>query len=301
MSQYDTRRSADDYIPLGHELHARPLKDLYSVAARELLFPAPSIPLSDFPKLTVMTGGVRANEFTILCGATGSGKTTFCSNLSASMIRQGVKHFVASVETGATDYVKRVMSVLAGEDWNTGEEVARERLTEFHARHGRYMQSDRLVLSMYDNRFPVETLMADLATAYRDHGCQVAIVDNLNFFMEVCRANESVAEMDRVIHELIIFCKRVPIHVVMVMHPKKTDHGRVESEFDVKGSATAVQEAHNILLFNRPHPDLIKSGLATPDDREVKVAKMRRKGKFVHRRLILKGIDGVRYEEGEVV
>ena len=107
--------------------------------------------------------------------------------------------------------------------------------------------------------------------------------------------------MDRVIHELIIFCKHVEVHVIMVMHPKKTETGRVESEFDVKGSSTSVQEAQNVLLFNKPSDDMVKNGLATWRDREIKIAKMRRKGSAVGSKLLLTGVDGVLYKEGSLV
>ena len=143
--------------------------------------------------------------------------------------------------------------------------------------------------------------MADIAASVKLHGSKIAIIDNLNFFLEVTSQQNAVIEMDRVIHELIIFCKQVPIHVIMVMHPKKTDGGRVESEFDIKGSSTAVQEAHNVLLWNRPHPDLIKMGRASEGDRELKLAKMRRRGRYVHRRLIIKAKNGVQYYEGDLV
>ena len=100
--------------------------------------------------------------------------------------------------------------------------------------------------------------------------------------------------MDRVIHELILFCKRVDVHIIMVMHPKKTEGGRVVSEFDIKGSSTAVQEAHNIFLFNRARAT--KDGLVTPSDRELTLNKMRRRGSHVGKTLIF-GSTGTRYEE----
>ncbi len=293
--------SASKFIPEGHVPFARPIKALYADAHRELLLPAPAVALKEFPKLHQLTGGLRPYEFSILCGATGTGKTTLCANLSRDLSAQGEPHFIASVETGHTDFIKRVMSAFVGKDWNTGDPVELAQLKDFHAKFGNHFQNEKAWLSLYDNRFPVETLMADIAWMVEKQGARVAIIDNLNFFLDIRAAKDAIVEMDRVIHELILFCKQVPVHLIMVMHPKKTDCGRVESEFDIKGSSTAVQEAHNVFLFNRPHPDLIKAGIAHDSSRELMIAKMRRKGKFVRRRLILNSRDGVSYFEGEIV
>lgn len=288
----------EDYIR--DEPYAQNCQKTYLDASRELLLPHPSTPILDFSKFTKIIGGFRPKEFSILCGATGVGKTTLIANWSKSLFTQGVSHFVASVETGHTDFLKRVMSAYAGEDWNTGDPIPVEKLKIFHSQYGSMFQGDVMQLSLYDNRFSVETLMSDIAWMHKNKGIQVAFIDNINFFLEVTKAIDQIVEMDRVIHSLIIFCKQINVHIVMVMHPKKTEHGRVESEFDVKGSSTAVQEAHNIFLFNRPSQDLIDGGMAENGDRELKIAKMRRKGKSVGSRLVLKNVNGILYQEGGV-
>lgn len=293
--------SFEKYLPEEHTPHAESVDQLFYFAQSEFLTPFPSTQLKLFSKLNQMTGGLRSKEFTILCGSTGTGKTTLCANLSVDLLLQDVPQFVASVETGHTDYIKRMISALEGQDWNTGDPVPLEHLKFFNAKSGDKFRSKSLWLSLYDDRMQVETLLADLAFMVKHNGVKVAIIDNLNFFMEVTSASQSLVEMDRVIHELVIFCKKIPIHIIMVMHPKKTDHTRVESEFDVKGSSTAVQEAHNVFLWNRVHPDLVKAGIAQEGDRELMIAKMRRRGKYVRRRLIIRAKNTVQYIEGDVV
>lgn len=289
------------YLPEGHTPYARDLKETYFEAMAELPTPPPSVKFGRFQTMNLITGGLRPYEFTILCGATGTGKTTLCANISADLIEQKVPHFVASVETGHTDFVKRVMSAMFRHDLNTGDPVDVTKLKIFHEKHGEVFRNQKIQLSLYDNRTTVESLMYDIAFMVEHHGVKVAIIDNLNFFLEITSAANAIVEMDRVIHELIIFCKNVPVHIIMVMHPKKTDGGRVESEFDIKGSSTAVQEAHNVFLWNRPHPDLLEAGTAIEQERELMIAKMRRKGKYVRRRLLFGSFEGVSYTEGSLV
>lgn len=293
------------YTPESYKPHANDLGSLFVGANERLLFPAPSTILEGFPTLMKMTGGFRANEFSLLCGSTGSGKTTLCANFSRDLIASKTPHFIASVETGYYDYIQRIMSSQAGKDWNSGDPVPVEHLKDFYGKHADVFQAKNIHLSLYEDRFPVDTLMADINYFVEKEGIKIAIVDNLNFFIDVTSASNQVVEMDRVTHDLIIFCKQVPVHLILICHPKKTDHGRVDSEFDIKGSSTAVQEAHNIFLFNRISDDLREE--ISKDStyratnpacfRELKIAKMRRRGKYVGHRLLLKSSDGVSYQE----
>jgi len=282
------------------ELHAPKclnMREVYLQALEELAKPYPSILLNDWPAWNRMTGGFRTREFTILCGSTGAGKTTFLANMSAQLLKQGEKHFVLSVETGHTDFMKRVLSVLAGKDLNTGDPVSTEYLADIHAKNDKHLGSGVIEFSLYEDRVSVEQLMHDITFMVQHRNCKIAMIDNLNFFMEVTRASDTLVEMDRVIHELIIFCKKIDVHLVMVMHPKKTDSGRVESEFDIKGSSTAVQEAHNVFLFNRPKP---QEGSAYSSDRELTLRKMRRRGKHVGQTIVFAGLNTKYIEKGFV-
>jgi twinkle protein len=275
----------------------RPLKDVLNLACAELLAPYKSTHLGAWENFDRAIGGLRAREFSILCGSTGTGKTTLLANISMQLLLQRVKHYVASVETGDTDFCKRVLSALVNEDLNTGEKIELDRVRAFRKQYEAILENNEdLYLSIFDNRVSLELLLQDLERAHREHGCKIAMLDNLNFFMEVTAAQNQLIEMDRTIHELIMFCKRVDMHVIMVMHPKKTLNGRVESEFDIKGSSTAVQEAHNVFLFNRPSEE-DQCRFSHEVFRELKIAKLRRRGGFVGKRIMFKNLGSAYVEE----
>lgn len=276
--------------------------DALGQSFEDMLKPPGSVRMGDFPKFSYLTGGFRPKEFTILCGATGSGKTTLLANWSNALISENVPHFVASVETGRHDFIRRVISARVGEDWNTGDPIPIDRIKRSFGEHEiQRLQQAPLYLSLYENRFSVEQLIADIDFMVREKGVKIAMIDNLNFFMEVTRAQDQNIEMDRVVHELIIYCKSTNVHIIMVMHPKKTDGARVLSEFDVKGSSGAVQEAQNVLLWNRPDDKDIADGKITAKDRDLKIAKMRRRGVAVGSRVIFESLNGVSYREGEIL
>lgn len=269
-----------EQIPEGH---MRPLSKVAVDAYAELISPYPSFKFPMWPNFTKATGGIRTREFSILCGATGTGKTELLANISLQLLSHKIKHFVASVETGDTDYFKRILSAVVEEDLNTGDEVPYAKIQDIRKTHKHFLESDDIHLSIFDNRISLGLLIQELQIAHDKFGCQVAILDNLNFFLEVTTSQNAIIEVDRVIHELIMFCKRTNMHVIMVMHPKKTENGRVESELDIKGSSTAVQEAHNVFLWNRP-----KDEFTFPHEkyRELTIAKMRRNGKYVRKKIM---------------
>lgn len=281
------------------------LRDAVIDGVESLVHPPESIRIASMPIFDQAIGGLRPREFTILCGSTGVGKTTFIANLSAELVNQQTPHLVASVETGHLDFFRRVASVWMQQDLNTGEPVSAQTIKELSRSHFSKLNSAYLQLALYENRTTVESLMHDMITAHEKFGTKIAIIDNLNFFMEVTRSADTLIEMDRVIHELIIFCKQVDMHVIMIMHPKKNAANardtRVESEFEIKGSSLAVQEAHNVFLLNRPRQEDVDSGSAHPTDREIKIAKMRRRGLSVGKRFLFECKNSVSYTEKGMV
>jgi replicative DNA helicase len=293
--------SAEKYILPHKPANYRTIGDMVGEAYENLANPIPSIPIPSLPIFSKSIGNIRGREFSILCGSTGVGKTTFLANLSASLLRDKIPHYVASVETGSLDYVRRVLSVLANRDINSGEAVDKKLLYSLHKQYGHIVNTQSLQLALYENRTTVEELMSDMTRAHKEHGARVAMIDNLNFFMEVTKSADSIVEMDRVVHELVIFCKQIDMHVILIMHPRKTTSGRVESIEDIKGSSLAVQEAHNVWLLNRPSQEDIDAGSCTRFDRELTIAKMRRYGRAVGRKIYFKSENGVAYQEKHCV
>jgi hypothetical protein len=153
-----------------------------------------------------------------------------------------------------------------------------------------------LFISPHDNRVPVDEMIATLMFMCQEKKCQVALLDNLNFFLDVVSSQMEKAEMDNAIHEFVMLVKKIPMHIILVVHPKKTDDGRVVSEFDIKGSSTAVQECANIILFNRPLKKEIDDYTREWSDRELVFKKIRKRGMFVNKPIWFKFENGKYFE-----
>lgn len=262
-------------------LNYRHAAEVWLDAARDLILPPRGIPMPWWPTLTRLIGGLRPNELTLLCAPTGAGKTQLLANLSAQLLAAKVPHFVAPVETGDTDFMVRVVSCMERHDYNSGDSVSGDEVTRLTQKYIQIIKTHPLYISTYDNRVEIEEMLNLLKFMHQEHGVRVALLDNLNFFLKVVSSQMERAEMDNAMHEFVMLAKKIPMHIILVVHPKKTEKGRVESEFDIKGSSTAVQEAGNVLLFNRPLPDDVENGRRELTDRELVFRKIRKRGQNV--------------------
>lgn len=277
-------------------LNYRHAADVWIDAAQYLIDPPQGLPLPWWPDLTQMIGGLRPSELTLLCAPTGAGKTQFLANLSAQLLASHVPQFVAPVETGDSDFMVRVLSCLERCDFNSGDPVAGWKLEKLTGKYADLIRKNPFYISTHDNRVEIEEMINLLKYMHAEYGVRVALLDNLNFFLKVVSSAMEKAEMDSAMHEFVILAKKIPMHIILVVHPRKTDGGRVVSEFDIKGSSTAVQEASNVLLFNRPTVEDVESGKRLITDRELVFRKIRKRGQNIGRPTWLSYRDG-RLEE----
>lgn len=273
--------------------------DIINQSALQIMNPPKGITLNRWSKFNDFTGGLRAHELSIFCGNTGAGKTQFLANVATQLLEQEEKTFIASVETGAVDFGIRMLSVLAGRDLNTG--AAFDCMVFKNALKS---QLDRLqknlFFSTHDNRVDVIDMVETLKMMHEIHGVKIAVLDNLNFFLKVTRSADMNLAYDEAVHNFVITVKKLPIHIFLVMHPKKNDSKttqKITSEFDIKGSSTAVQEAGNVLLMNRLDDNEIDcpNPLGTPFTREFVFKKIRKRGFNVNKKFYLE------YEGGAYV
>ena len=265
---------------------------LYPEVVNEMVNPPDSVKLPGWANFNELVGGLRMREFTILCGSTGSGKTTLLSSLARALKDANKNIYVLSVETGPRDFLRRTMSAYMGKDLNRGEVVDKEEIRFFTEKYGSHICKDNIYLSKHDNRLDPEHVIDQIVLHKDKYKCDFVFIDNLNFLLEVVSQNRQIEVMDNVTHQFIMLSKQLDVHIVMVMHPRKTEDTRVESEFDIKGSSTAVQEAHNVFLFNRPSSKQLNSfdlrDLITNQHRELIIRKLRRRGESIGKSIWLK-------------
>lgn len=257
---------------------------VFNEATNMIMSPPKGVRLEQWPEFTNLIGGLRPNELTIFCGATGAGKTQWLSNIACQLVVQGEKVFVAPVETGYVDFAVRMLSILNKKDLNTGDAFHPREITPAIEEHFEKL-NDNVIFSTHDNRVDVLEMVQTLKYMADVEKVKVAVLDNLNFFMKPAGANNIILEYDEAIHQFVMLAKEVPLHIFLVMHPKKSESGKLKSEFDIKGSSTAVQEASNVLLFNRLDEDEVGTAIGNAFTRELVFKKLRKRGFNINKKL----------------
>lgn len=270
-------------------------RDLTEQTLTDLRYPQTGIAVKRLPKFSNYLNGLRPHELTLLCAGTGTGKTALMATLAADIVLQGFPVFAAPVETGDRDFLARVFSAASDVELNAAESVSEATINRVFETGIRPIYESPLLISNYDNRVDIDELLAVL-TVMVQKSVKVALLDNLNFFLEITSSDMERAVMDMAIHKLVLFAKKNPIHILLICHPRKTDKGRVESEFDIKGSSTSVQECSNVILFNRPTEQQVNDGERSWTERELVFKKIRKRGLYVNKPIWMEYRCGGYYE-----
>lgn len=253
------------------------------------------IALPWFKTMSEYLNGLRPGELTLLCAATGSGKTELLAGIAAQLFEQKVPFMAAPVETGDADFMARIIGHLSETELNRGEAVPPGVLNKIMNQYGKDLATGKYWITNYDNRVAIEEMLT-VIEVLAGQGAKVFLLDNLNFFLKIASTDMEKAVMDEAIHELVVIAKRLQVHILLIVHPRKTDGGKVLSEFDIKGSSTAVQECANVLLFNRPDEEDVKMQRLQWSDRELVFKKIRKRGQLVNRKFYMRFESG-RYRE----
>ncbi len=241
--------------------------------------------IKNHKRLSEACDGIREKGFTIICGPSGKGKTTFLANLWHAFHAMDLPIFAAPVENGRLDFIDSIVSILSGRSRATMHPSEWEEARKMY--RASYFSDRRHVFSNAESRISHIDMLAEIYHAHLTKGTKIALCDNWQFMQDFSDDKNALAKSDKALHETVVFTKYVPIHLFMVMHPNKDGIERVEHEGMIKGSSTAIQEAHNIWLFNELKTEKEAPPMMAPElCREVKVAKSRYNGRAAGARII---------------
>ncbi len=262
--------------------------DSFEAAMERRKTSKPTFELPGFEFLSKACGGIGEKGFTVITGPTGAGKTTFVANLWLAANAAGKNIFSLPIEIGAEDFMDALFSIVSGkqrksltfQDYETGK---MKWLPNYFYNRGH-------VFARHESRLTHIDFLAETYYHFLTRKVSVVFADNWNFMLEPASGSDANALNDKALHDCIVFTKKVPVHIFMIMHPRKPEsgaHDRVVSMYDVKGSSTSIQEAQNVWLFNRLESAEDAPPEANPETcREIKIAKSRYNGRAMGTKII---------------
>lgn len=209
--------------------------------------------LCTLSRFSRILNGLRPGELTIFTGPTGCGKTTVLSQMSLDYASQGVRVLWGSFEIRNT----RLAQIML-------QQVLTKPLVDPESGHlipEHYQDaSERLKLLpvSFMNLFGstgldtvLDTIEASLAPGhFQPH---LVILDNLQFMLSGQSTNslDKWELMDRAIASLRDLCNAYPIHLMLVVHPRKEMDDTPLGLASVSGTAKATQEADNVIILQK--------------------------------------------------
>lgn len=236
-------------VPDERILHFSQLRD------QVLVFADPAAPLegtavSSLPHFTRITKGLRCGELVVLTGPTGSGKTTFLSQLSLDFAKSGKSCLWGSFEIKNVQLLRKMfMQFCKMSDLSV---LKRERIE--------VLANDFEQLPLYFLNYfggtDIDEVIEAMDFAVYKYDVEHILIDNLQFMMPRGsvrrRLNfDKFDSQDAVIDRFRKFATEKQVNVILVIHPRKEEETTRLSLASVFGTGKATQEADMVMILQR--------------------------------------------------
>ncbi|XP_053744163.1 twinkle protein, mitochondrial [Synchiropus splendidus] len=215
-----------------------------------------------FPELNRILKGHRKGELTVFTGPTGSGKTTFISELALDLCMQGVNTLWGSFEINNVRLAKIMLTQFA-------MQRLEENLEQYDFWADKFEELPLYFMTFHGQQ-NIKTVLDTMQHAVYLYDINHVIIDNLQFMMG--QENLSVdkfAVQDHIIGNFRKFATNTSCHVTLIIHPRKEEDDRELQTASIFGTAKASQEADNVLILQE------KKLVTCPGRRSLQVTKNR--------------------------
>ncbi len=200
---------------------------------------------SGWKNLDGLIKGFRSNELSILTGETGSGKTTWASNLGYRLSKAGHPVLIASFEMKPMAIIRKMIQMESG--------------YPFHDLKKQELELSLKAISSLPLHFidvygeiGISELRNSIYYATRRHGIKFVILDHLHFFLKYSADHERQA-IDAALRDIKSWAMDLNLHIILIVHPIKLEtENRPIRLNDLKGSSGLKQIPDNVFSIWRP-------------------------------------------------
>ncbi|XP_033841173.1 twinkle protein, mitochondrial [Periophthalmus magnuspinnatus] len=215
-----------------------------------------------FPELNRILKGHRKGELTVFTGPTGSGKTTFISELALDLSMQGVNTLWGSFEINNVRLAKIMLTQFA-------MQRLEDNLEQYDYWADKFEELPLYFMTFHGQQ-NIKTVLDTMQHAVYLYDINHVIIDNLQFMMgQENLTVDKFAVQDHIIAAFRKFATNSSCHVTLIIHPRKEEDDRELQTASIFGSAKASQEADNVLILQE------KKLVTCPGRRSLQVTKNR--------------------------
>lgn len=197
-----------------------------------------------FPWFNRTIKGFRKGEFSIFTGPTGSGKTTFLSQLSLDFAISGVPTLWCSFEIKNEVLLSTMVNQYAGID------LAKDP-NRFDFVADRF-ENIPMYFQTYFGSTHVDDVVTMIDYAIYTHDVGHVVIDNLQFMLSgQGRGFDRFEMQDEVVAKLRKMASTHNVHITLVIHPRKGEDGADLTLSSIFGTAKSTQEADNVMILQQ--------------------------------------------------
>lgn len=189
--------------------------------------------------------GFRRGELTLITGATGSGKTTFLSQLSLDFLQQGVPTLWGSFEIKNEILASAMLQQYSRKKLVDSKEERLDLLIE------QFEQNPLYFMNFYGST-PIELMFETLDYAIYAYDIQMICIDNMQFMLsQQANGVQKFELQDQVASRLRQLATDRNVHICVIIHPKKVEDDNNLTVGSIFGTAKISQEADSIMILQK--------------------------------------------------
>lgn len=174
-------------------------------------------------------GGLRETEITVVSGETGSGKSTFVTNVFNKLLITDQKVLIVSSEVPAVKVLTKLFAIYIGKPFHKFNQEEYTKAYDF------YVTKELYFIDIH-GKISIDELSDYITYGNRKYDIKFVMLDHLHFFIDA-GADNTVQLIENFMRKLVCVTLKTAVHVFLIAHPAKlkNDGGYVNVN-DLRGS-----------------------------------------------------------------
>ncbi len=217
-------------------------------------------------RFNAIVGGVRLSELTVVTGHTGAGKSTFAYNLAAWCEHSGFNVMIFPFENRLPSVIRKLIEIYSKDSiykfdpilskytLKKDEQWIDSQLKTLNQKNIYFLNKS---FNSKNGYYDLNRIGDIIEFANKFYNVNVFVIDHLHYFLKISGSRNPVLVIDETIRQLKIWTEKFNIHIVLLVHPHKTQDDRTGKPAKLgimssKGASSISQESDNFWIISKP-------------------------------------------------